>query len=62
MENVVLGFITLLLIYMCFWPEIHRFFRLECPDCNGTLQDYTLHNANPLMPVYKCQKCKKEWM
>ena len=50
------------LIYMCFHPEIHRFFRLECPDCKGDLGDWTLHNANPEMPVYRCKSCKKEWI
>jgi len=35
---------------------------LECPDCQGRLVDWTLHNANPEMPVKRCVDCKKEWI
>ena len=52
---LVIGFIFLI------WLTISEGF-LRCPDCNGKLMDWDLHNCNPLNPIYKCVKCKKEWM
>ena len=63
MENGVFILLTIGLIYMCFHPEIHRFFRLHCPECDGYLEDVDQHrHILSTSTVYQCKSCKKKWI
>ena len=63
MYDLVLFLLTLTLVYMCFHPEIHRFFQIKCPKCDGKLEACDLHtHIFSTSTVYECTECKKKWI
>lgn len=38
---------------------ISNFFKAKCPDCNSPMDNISEHFGSQ---VYKCNKCKTEWI